>query len=164
MPKRILSKLQNIDVAIAGVVLGILIIYTFFAVIMRYFINRPIYWGEEFQLICIITIVFFGAGAGFRTGSHIAIDFLVDLLPLKLQKVITVVIYILSIVVMVYFFMQSSAFVRQMFNTRRITDILRIPFFVIYTAFPIGCALVIINYTVATYNKYFRSNKEEVQK
>jgi TRAP-type C4-dicarboxylate transport system permease small subunit len=162
MPKKILTKLYNLDIIIAGIVLGVLILYTFIAVIMRYFINRPIYWGEEFQLICIITIVFFGAGAGFRTGSHIAIDFLVDFFPLKLQKIITVFIYLISVAVMVYFFIQSSAFVRQMFNTRRITDILRIPFFVIYSSFPIGCALIIINYTIVTYTKYFKGgNKEE---
>jgi len=162
MPKKVLAKLLNIDIVIAGIVLGILILYTFFAVIMRYFINRPIYWGEEFQLICIIIIVFFGAGAGFRTGSHIAIDFLVDFFPMKLQKFIMVIIYLISIAVMIYFFMQSSAFVRQMFNTRRITDILRIPFYLIYSSFPIGCALVIINYSIVTYVRYFKNgNKEE---
>ena len=161
MPKKILTKLRNLDIVIAGIVLGILILYTFLAVIMRYFINRPIYWGEEFQLICIIVIVFFGAGAGFRTGSHIAIDFLVDFFPMKLQKIITVIIYLISIVVMVYFFIQSSAFVRQMFVTRRITDILRIPFYIIYSAFPIGCVLIIINYSIATFAKYFSGGNKE---
>jgi len=164
MPKKILAKLGNIDIIISGFILGILILYTFFAVIMRYFINRPVYWGEEFQLICIIIIVFFGAGAGFRTGSHIAIDFLVDFFPIKLQKFIMAIIYLISVVVMIYFFMQSSAFVRQMYNTRRITDILRIPFYLIYSSFPIGCILIIINYTIVTYTKYFKSNKEEAGK
>ena len=159
MLRKILAKLYNIDIIIAGFVLGSLILYTFFAVIMRYFINRPIYWGEEFQLICIIIIVFFGAGAGFRTGSHIAIDFLVDLFPWKVQKFITVIIYSVSVVVMIYFFIQSSAFVRQMFITKRITDILRIPFYLIYSAFPIGCALIIVNYTLVTYTKYFKSGE-----
>lgn len=164
MIKKFLMKLYNLDILIAGVVLSVLIIYTFFAVIMRYFINRPVYWGEEFQLICIVVIVFFGAGAGFRTGSHIAIDFLVDLFPLKLQKITTVIIYAASIVAMVYFFIQSSALVRQMVATRRVTDILRIPFFVIYAAFPIGCALIILNYTIVTYLKYFKPGSQEAKK
>ena len=164
MIKKFLMKLYNLDILIAGVVLSVLVIYTFFAVIMRYFINRPVYWGEEFQLICIVVIVFFGAGAGFRTGSHIAIDFLVDLFPLKLQKITTVIIYAASIVAMVYFFIQSSALVRQMVATRRVTDILRIPFFVIYTAFPIGCALIILNYTIVTYLKYFKPGSQEAKK
>ena len=164
MSKKFLSKLQNFDILIAGTVLGALIIYTFFAVIMRYFIGRPVYWGEEFQLICIVTIVFFGAGAGFRTGSHIAIDFLVDFFPFKLQKIVAVIIYVASIVVMVYFFIQSAALVRQMVVTKRVTDILRIPFYVIYTTFPIGCGLIILNYTVVTYSKYFKSGNKEADK
>jgi len=159
-----LKKLQNIDILIAGAVLGVLIIYTFISVIMRYFINRPIYWGEEFQLLCMVFIVFFGAGAGFRTGSHIAIDFLVDLCPWKVQRVIVLTMYSLSVFIIVYFFIQSSMFVRQMFVTGRVTDILRIPFFVIYTVFPIGCVLIIINYTIATYCKYIKPGNEGAPK
>ena len=162
MLKKILPKLRNIDIIIAGTVLSALVVYTFVAVFMRYIINRPVYWGEEFQLLCIVIIVFFGAGAGFRTGSHIAIDFLVELFPPKVRKAITVIIYLAVLVVMIYFFMQSSALVRQMFVTRRVTDILRIPFYVTYTAFPVGCALIIINYTAVTYSKYFKSGNEEV--
>ena len=162
MPKKILTKLLNLDLIIAGTVLGVLIFYTFIAVVMRYCINRPVYWGEEFQLLCIVIIVFFGAGAGFRTGSHVAIDFLVDRFPLKLQKAVTIVMYLLSMVIMVYFLIQSSVYVRQMFITKRITNILRIPFFLIYSAFPAGCVLIIINYTYATYNKFFtHGGKEE---
>ena len=160
-PKKLLNKLVNLDLIVAGAALGILIAYTFIAVIMRYFVNRPITWGEEFQLLCIVIIVFFGAGAGFRTGSHVAIDFVVDLLPWKTQKAIVVVMYVLSMVIMVYFFIQSSVFVRQMFVTQRVTNILRIPFFLIYAAFPIGCLLIIVNYTIATWKKYIKPGNEE---
>jgi len=161
MGKAVLSKLRNIDLVVAGFVLGVLIVYTFYAVIMRYFVGQPVHWGEEFQLLCMVIIVFLGAGAGFRTGSHVAIDFLVELFPWKLQKAIVLIIYILSILIMVYFFIQSSAFVRQMFVTGRITNILRIPFFLIYSAFPLGCLLVIINYTIATYSRYIKPGSRE---
>ena len=164
MLKKFFRKAYNIDILIAGTVLALLIVYTFFAVFMRYFIGRPVYWGEEFQLLCAVTIVFFGAGAGFRTGSHIAIDFLVDIFPVKVQKIVTVIIYVASMVVMVYFFMQSSALVHQMYTTKRVTDILRIPFYVIYSSFPIGCALIILNYTYVTYVKYFKPGNREAEK
>ena len=164
MPKMSLKRLQNLDLVIAGFVLGALIIYTFVSVIMRYFINRPIYWGEEFQLLCMVFIVFIGAGAGFRTGSHIAIDFLVDLFPWKIQRVVVIFMYCLSVVIMVYFFIQSSMFVRQMFVTGRVTDILRIPFYIVYAVFPFGCVLVIINYTIATFSRYIKPGDEEASK
>jgi TRAP-type C4-dicarboxylate transport system permease small subunit len=161
MHKKILSKLLNIDLVIAGIALGALILYTFIGVIMRYFINRPITWGEEFQLLCIVLVVFFGAGAGFRTGSHVAIDFIVDMFPWKVQRVIVLAMYCLSMVIMVYFFVQSSVFVRQMFVTQRITNLLKIPYFLIYAAFPIGSFLIILNYTIATWQKYIKGGNEE---
>ena len=164
MLKKIIARIKNLDLIIAGVTLGILICYTFIAVIMRYFINRPIYWGEEFQLICIIIIVFFGAGAGFRTGSHVAIDFLVDFFPMKIQKIVTIFMYCLSMVFMVYFFIQSSVFVRQMYLTHRVTNILRIPFFLIYAAFPVGCLLIIVNYSIATWQQYIKPGNKEADK
>jgi TRAP-type C4-dicarboxylate transport system permease small subunit len=160
MPKKILLKLLNLDLVIAGIALAALILYTFIGVVMRYFINRPITWGEEFQLLCIVIVVFFGAGAGFRTGSHVAIDFIADLFPWKVQRVIVVAMYVISMVIMVYFFLQSSVFVRQMFVTQRVTNMLRIPFFLIYAAFPIGCLLIMVNYTIATWKKYIKPGNE----
>ena len=161
MPKKILLKLLNLDLVIAGIALAALILYTFIGVVMRYFINRPITWGEEFQLLCIVIVVFFGAGAGFRTGSHVAIDFIVDMFPWKVQRVIVVAMYVISMIIMVYFFMQSSVFVRQMLVTGRVTNILRIPMFLIYAAFPVGCFLIVLNYTIATWRKYIRGGAEE---
>ena len=161
MGKKVFAKLRNLDLIIAGFVLGLLIIYTFYSVVMRYFVNRPVYWGEEFQLLCFVIIIFFGAGAGFRTGSHIAIDFLVDLFPWKLERVVVLTMYVFSMIIMVYFFIQSSMFVRQMFVTERVTNILNIPFYLIYSTFPFGCVLIIVNYTIATWQKYIKPGKEE---
>lgn len=161
MQKKISSVLHDLDLKITGIVLGVLILYTFVAVIMRYFINRPIYWGEEFQLLCMVLIVFLGAGAGFRTGSHVAIDFLVDLFPWKVQRVIVILMYAFSMIIMAYFFIQSSLYVRQMFITERFTNIIHVPLSVIYAAFPIGCILIMVNYTIVTFFKYIKSDNTE---
>ncbi|MCL2374594.1 MAG: TRAP transporter small permease subunit, partial [Treponema sp.] len=68
---KVLKKLAYFDLAIAGLALVSIVIFTFISVIMRYFVNRPVAWGEEFQLLCMLLIALFGAGAAFRTGSHV---------------------------------------------------------------------------------------------
>ena len=151
MNRKNLEKILSYDLVVSCLAMAVLIFVTFFAVVMRYFISRPITWGEEVQLFCIVVVVFFGAGAGFRTGSHVAIDFLVDLLPRKMQKIVGVIIYLVSIIVLVYFLVQSFFFAQQMYTTQRTTDILNIPFYIIYAAFPIGCLLMIANYTLSVY-------------
>jgi TRAP-type C4-dicarboxylate transport system permease small subunit len=151
MTRKKLEKILNFDLFISCTAMAVLILLTFGAVVMRYFINRPIIWGEEVQLFCIVLVVFFGAGAGFRTGSHVAIDIVVDLLPKKVQRVIEIIIYIISLFVLIYFLYQSFSFTRQMFETERTTEILSIPYFITYSAFPLGCVLMILNYTLSVY-------------
>ncbi|MDR3160313.1 MAG: TRAP transporter small permease [Spirochaetaceae bacterium] len=159
MNKRLRQVLVNLDFVISGTMLAVLVLYTFFGVIMRYFFNRPVLWGEELQLFCIVIIVFFGAGAAFRTGSHVAIDIVVDRFPRKLQYVFEFFIYAISMMVFIYFALQSASFVRQMYVTKRTTDILNIPFFLTYSAFPLGCVLMMVNYTLTVYRRIF--GKEE---
>ena len=161
MLTKVLKKLAYLDLIIAGTALVSIIIFTFISVIMRYFVNRPIAWGEEFQLMCMLFIALFGAGAAFRTGSHVAIDVVVDLFNWKVQKAIAILMYIISVIIIGYFFIQGIAFVRQMIATGRSTDLLRIPFSIIYSAFPLGCALIIINYSIVTFFKYIKPGSKE---
>jgi TRAP-type C4-dicarboxylate transport system permease small subunit len=149
------EKFFNFDYVVSCSALAVLILVTFGAVIMRYFVNRPLIWGEEVQLFCIIFVVFFGAGAGFRTGSHVAIDFLVDRFPPKPRKVVELAVYVFSILILVYFAVQSMNFAAQMYRTRRTTEILDIPYFITYAAFPAGCVIMIANYTLSVAMRLF---------
>ncbi|GHV29842.1 hypothetical protein AGMMS4952_16090 [Spirochaetia bacterium] len=162
MNKKVRWALVNFDIGIAGITTAVLIVFTFFAVIMRYAVGRSITWGEEFQLACVVVVVFFGGSAGFRLGSHVAIDFLVDLMPKKVQRVLETVIYVFSVLILLFFLYNSAIFVRQMGATSRTTNILHIPFAVIYAVFPIGCVLMIVNYTVSVRKKL--SGKKEAPK
>lgn len=155
MKKSLLFRLLNVDLVISGTALSVLIIYTFLGVIMRYFVKKPVIWGEEFQLFCIVIIVFFGAGAGFRAGSHVAIDIIVDRFPRPVRRAFGIFIYLATMGIFIYFGLQSAALVRQMLVTGRTTDILDIPFFVTYSAFPIGCVLMMLNYTITVFSKVF---------
>ena len=143
-----LDKVLSLDFVIAGIALIVLIIITFAGVIMRYAVKKPITWGEEMQLFCFVWAVFFGGGAAFRLGGHVAIDVVVDMFPDKLKKIVEVCIYIVVILVLLYLLKQSSVYVGQMIKTKRTTNILNIPYYIIYGSLPVGCVLMIINYTI----------------
>jgi TRAP-type C4-dicarboxylate transport system permease small subunit len=155
MKNKLLKVLFNVDWAVTCVTMAALIAVTFGAVIMRYAVNRPITWGEEFQLFCIVVIVFFGAGGAFRLGSHVAIDLVVDRFPPKAQRLTDIIISVFSVIILAYFAVHSAGFVWQMHKTARITNILKIPFFLTYTMFPLGCVLMIVNYSVSMYKRLF---------
>lgn len=127
-----LAVLANLDFIIAGVMLVILIILTFLGVIWRYVLGEPFTWLEEVQMACMVWIVFAGAGAAFRTGNHVAIEMVVDMMPKKLQKVMTVFISIVVVVVIGYLFIQSFGFIQMFLKSGRSTSMLKIPYAGIY--------------------------------
>lgn len=150
-----LRYILELDVVISGISLVTLIIATFFGVIMRYFFNNPFTWLEEFQLWSFTWLVFFGAGAAFRTGSHVAIEILVDLMPNAMKRVVEVFGYFVTMGVLAYFIIHGSALVNQLMSTGRVTNILKVPYPVIYSALPIGCGLMMVNYTLITFISLF---------
>ncbi|MFT9495713.1 TRAP transporter small permease [Anaerosolibacter sp.] len=155
-----LNYLLNLDLFITGITLVVLIAVTFTGVITRYFLNSPFMWLEEVQLWCFVWIAFFGGGAAFRTHSHVAIDVLVDMFPSSMKKMIEVFIYIVVMGVLAYFMIHGSKLVGQLMRTGRLTNILDIPYPVIYSAFPIGCGLMMINYTIMMAQSMFFSKHD----
>jgi TRAP-type C4-dicarboxylate transport system permease small subunit len=154
------QAIENLDLMIASLALIILVICTFMGVIMRYFFNNPFVWLQEVQLWCFTWVVFFGCGAAFRTGSHVAIEVIVDRLPKTLKKIVEVIGYCVVVGILVYFAIYGSKLVLQLLKTGRTTNILDVPFPVIYGAFPVGCVLMIVNHTLVFWRQFF--NKEVV--
>lgn len=130
--RNILSILANLDFLVAGVTLALLIALTFLGVIWRYIFKAPFTWLEEVQMAALVWIVFAGAGAAFRTGNHVAIEMIVDLMPEKLQKFINIIISIVVVTVIGYLFTQSLGFIQMFMKSGRATSMLKIPYSIIY--------------------------------
>lgn len=159
--KRILDRILGIDYLISGICLIILVFITFFGVIWRYFLNAPFIWQEEVQLALITWVIYFGASAAFRNGSHIAIDMIVDMFPAKMQRVMDVIIYIVTLGVLGFIFINGVSLVEQFIRTSRVTNILRIPTRYIYIAIPIGCVLMAVSYTIYLVRDFMGLNIQE---
>ena len=144
--KNIIHKILSLDLVISGIALIILVILTFLGSLMRYIVNRPIIWQEEVQIGLAIWVIFFGASAAFRYSNHIAIDMIVDMFPKNIQKIIEVLI---AISVLFFMLINGKNLVLQFIKTNRSTNILHIPSQYIYSAIPLGCFLMIINYIIA---------------
>jgi TRAP-type C4-dicarboxylate transport system permease small subunit len=137
--------IKNYDFFFAGIALFVLVIITFGGVPMRYVFNKPLIWQQEIQLTSAVWIIFWGSGGVFRTGGHVAIEVLVDILPLSVQKIIRIAGWIISTFIIGYLCLQSCILIRQLHVSGRVTDILKIPFPYIYAVVPIGCITMIVN-------------------
>ena len=147
------NKLKNVlcslDTIVASIVLAILIILTFAGVPFRYILGAPFTWPEEVQLACMVWIVFAAAGAAFRAGNQVAIEMIVDLMPKKMQKAVTVFISVVVLAVVGYLFYQSLGYINVFLKSGRATPMLKIPYALIYGIAPVSYVLMVISYFYA---------------
>lgn len=148
---KVLSTVGNLDFIVAGVVLAVLVALTFLGVIWRYIFKAPFTWLEEVQMACMVWIVFAAAGAAFRTGNHVAIEMIVDLMPPKMQKVMTVLISVIVVAVVGYLFIQSIGFIQMFVKSGRSTSMLKIPYSAIYGIAIFSYVDMIISYFYSLY-------------
>lgn len=149
--------LGNLDIAVASIALIVLIILTFSGVIMRYIVGKPYTWLEEVQIFCMVWIVFAAGGAAFRTGSHVAIEMVVEMFPESVQKVIGYIIDIVVFAVIAYLFWNSIGFIQMFLKSGRSTSMLKIPLAFQYVIAPISYILMIVSYF---YAKYFDKSRK----
>ncbi len=157
--------LCNLDMIVASLALVILTFVTAVGVFKRYVLKDPILWQEEVSAFCQVWMIYLGASVGFRAGSHVAIEMLVDSLPEKAQKIIGYIIDMIVLFVLVFLCVKCQAYIEQVFGrSARPTPILRIPYTLIYGISPFGCVLMIVSYFVSKYAPEFTKSIELPEK
>lgn len=139
---------RNLDLVIGGTCLALLIILTTIGVVARYGLNRPLAWMEEVQMLLFIWMSFFGSSLAFRYGNHIAIEVVVEMFPVRGQKIINVINTILVLAVlglMMYFECRRG---QSLLRSGRATGILQIPQALNYFGVAAACLFMMINLTV----------------
>lgn len=140
--KSFFSHLASLDMYVSCLSLAVLITATVSGVFMRYLINRPFYWLEELQLWCFVWTVFLAASYLARQNGHIAIDAIISLFPPLFRRVVSVATSLVGVVVMGFLCYYSCLHVRQMYERSRLTNILEIPYSLIYGVVPVTCLLM----------------------
>lgn len=76
---------------LAALVLAAITTFMFGNVVLRYAFNAPIAWGDEAMQFAFIWLIFIGAVAAMKSGSHYSVTVLVDRLPSPFAAVIEII-------------------------------------------------------------------------
>ena len=135
---RSLKIVKTIIEALGIICLAALIILTIAAVVARYFLNSPLAWGEEVQMICMIWAVMLGGIVAAWDRVALAIDIVPNLLGPAGRRRLARLAYLITALTMmplVYFGWQLAVIGRN-----KITNILYIPYTYVNLAIPVGAA------------------------
>ena len=151
----------NLDAFLSGISLIIIVLITVAGVIMRKFVGQPIAWLEEMQIFFFVWLVFLGGSLAFRMGNQVSIDLIAARLSGKSRNILEIIDYLVSIIVISYMLYGGWKLMHSPSVIRKVTPYFKIGYAWIDLAVPIGCALMILQYTVIIINRLIKWKKED---
>ena len=111
------------------------------SIVFRYIINLPIFWTEELARYIMFYMVMLGSAVAFREEKHPALLFVIQKFPIKFLRVWNFIKDIIIIVILIIII--KEGYLMAVDEMIMKSPAMRISFFWVYLAFPIGALLMI---------------------
>ena len=151
--KSIQTIITSLDSIISGVSLLLIIFMTVAGVVMRKCFGNPIAWLEEMQIFFFVWTIFLGGSIAFRKGGQVSIDLIAARLNPKARKVLDVFCYVVAMLVLIY--LCKGGFELAASVTKKVTPYFKISYKYIDIAAPIGCIIMMVQYTFIILDQLF---------
>jgi TRAP-type C4-dicarboxylate transport system permease small subunit len=123
---------------------GVMALAVFAQVVMRYFFQNPLVWGDELAKYSLAFMTFIGASVALRKGELACMDLLVVKFPPSVQKGITVGVMVLNLALIVFLLLCSINLIGQNSVLTQLSPAMEIPMQYVYACMPIGLFLMTI--------------------
>ena len=134
---KILLKLIEISVLS---LLTLMFIIVIIGVFFRYILNHPIFGIEELTRYLMFYMAMLGSAVAFREKRHPALLFIIQKFPIRLVKVYNFIKDTIIIIILIIIFKEGYSMALNGIIMK--TPSLRISFFWVYLALPIGALLM----------------------
>ena len=156
MLKQLLGKIRASDKYISTTILFAIMGITIVQIVLRTVFNIPLVGVEELSRYLFISFVFFGLSYYNRVDGHIKLEGLQKNFPLKLKRVIGILIHLSSVIV--FGIITFSAAYTSFTNYNSTTPTLSIPFWLFFLPIIIGFSLL----TMEEINILFKEIKKDI--
>ena len=144
------GAINNIDVVISVISLGILVVIVSVQVFCRYVLQNSLDWTEELARYLSIWSVMFGCSYAMKSDAHLQMTVLRSLVGPRLRKAIHAFACLMCLIfclIMVYAGMESITNIRW---SEQLTPAMQLPAWIIWLAMPIGFGLMGIQSVIRT--------------
>jgi len=126
--------------ATTGVLLAIMFVVIIFGVFFRYVLNSPAFWTEELARYIMFYMVLIGSASAIREERHPALTFVTDRFSRRFRTKWRFVLEALVFLVLAVVFWQGIVMAVE--ERIGLTAALRVSFFWVYLALPVGSLLM----------------------
>jgi TRAP-type C4-dicarboxylate transport system permease small subunit len=143
---KLLGLLSDACEKIAVVISGILLVTVFCLVFGGVCLRMSGYnfsMTEELSRWGLVSICFVGASAALKQKMHVAVNMLVDMLPLPIGKIVVAVTYVLVIILLVY--STGYSWKAAMRTSLMTGDIIPLSMMWVKLTLPVGMAMMLVH-------------------
>ncbi len=134
---KIADAISNVMITICMLLFAVMVFSVSYGVIGRYipFIRNP-RWTQELAILCMVWLCFVSSGYAIKNALHVRMTILTNLLPLKVQRILSRLAYVLLLAVNIFFVIYG---IQLMYLTRRARmSATRWPMMIIYLSVVVG--------------------------
>jgi TRAP-type C4-dicarboxylate transport system permease small subunit len=144
--KRLDSIVNAIIENMSNTLLFLMFFVVMLEVISRYVMKTPFFWTDELARYLMFYMVMFGSSIALREERHPALLFIIEKFPKKIKNLWFIIVDVIISILLIIIFKEGLSMAIDALNMK--TPALRIPFFWVYLALPIGSLLML--YQIAT--------------
>jgi TRAP-type transport system small permease protein len=140
--KRFLDLVTTLTAGLLAIVIGTMAIIVLGGVFWRYALSDSQAWIEELARYLMVWGAFLGAPLAVRSGGHVALSFLNDLLPPPAALGVRLLAKIIFATFLAFVAWQGVYLISDTID--QLSPVLGVPMGYVYAAVPIGCALMLL--------------------
>jgi TRAP-type C4-dicarboxylate transport system permease small subunit len=151
MDTKIVSKIRASNKYISAILLAAIMLITIAQILMRSIFDIPLVGIEELSRFLFISFIFLGLSYYNRIDGHIKLEGLQKNFPLKIKRIIGIIIHVSSAVV--FGIITFSAVYTSLTNYNSSTQTLAIPFWLFFLPTIVGFALLTVEEIIILIDK-----------
>ena len=136
-----------LDEALGALALAVMTLVVAVGFVLRYAFGQPLFWSNEVAGILFIWVIFLGAGPALRTGGHLGVDVLVNILPARARFWLSILVDALVLAVLLALCYTGWDLTQ---SSIKKTIALEAPYWIINVAVPFGGISMIVHLLVRT--------------
>jgi TRAP-type C4-dicarboxylate transport system permease small subunit len=109
---------------------------------MRYVFNNSLSWSEETARFLFVWFSWIGISLGQRRGEHIRVTIVVDRFKGKAQLAVLIAADVVTLAILAVLAGYGYIAMQLIFDTGTLSSALRIPMWIVFSAMPLGCAVM----------------------
>ncbi|MGD9155343.1 MAG: TRAP transporter small permease [Bacillota bacterium] len=153
------EKVGGIETWISVGMLAAIIVLVFASAVMRTF-RYPIIWSVDLAQLLFVWICMLGADAALKKRAHVGVDLLAKQFPVRIQNIITLTTYIISVLFLVFITYHGLSLCVK--NYLRQYATLQISYSFGTVAVPIGSILMILTFAEQIINLFGNWDKPSI--